>query len=178
MSGPASLHAIHWGNMPGILELIIPKPNIIIVQEEPKKYWRTFPLINECRKISNYPQRECDYTADVKIAYSLQLNIIKLQAKYYIISFHKSRENIDDVFSCTMSVVKLSASRKWLHGRCKHSCLITRCNLKLTSCRRRNSKSWFPCIEDKKTLTKVYFLSDGRTESCGYQTCFRLRRRR
>lgn len=67
---------------------------LIEVSFKPRKLVRKFSLYNECYKISNYQQTGKVCTADVKIAYTLQLIIIKLQTKYKIILFHRSQKNV------------------------------------------------------------------------------------
>lgn len=55
-------------------------------------------LYGECCKILNYRQTGSACTADVKSAYKLQFNIIKLLIKYKIIHSIRGQEKCNNVF--------------------------------------------------------------------------------
>ena len=50
--------------------------------------------------------------ADLNIAYTVQLNIIKLQTKYKINPFHRSQENFNESFFCSVGLLKFQITDK------------------------------------------------------------------
>lgn len=79
-----------------------PSNQIIHINRSQVNFDENFHCTMSIVKLSNSRQIESCYKA-----YSLQLNIIKQQTKYQIISFHKHKDNLNKKFHCTMSDIQL-----------------------------------------------------------------------
>ena len=90
---------------------------------ETKNFVENFPCTMS-GYISNYWQTGSGCTADLKIAYTLQLNMIKLWTKYKIIPFHRSQENFDEKFSLYIEQFKFQTIGK-LYNKVKSEISLT-----------------------------------------------------